>query len=338
MNLVAQWSKDERQELFQEASAELGVTPAIIEKDFWVTWTLAALFSDDELVGQLMFKGGTSLSKVYGVIERFSEDIDLILNWDSLSKAAPAEQQVSKSQDSKVGKALNVDAQDYIAKTLLELIRQRVEPICEVSLDGDPYVINVSYPSSFADDYLRPEIRLEIGPMAAWSPHQQHQVTSLAAKAFPDQFKDAFCDVNVILAKRTFWEKATILHAEAHRPNSSKQPMRYSRHYYDLAKLASSDICGQALDDIDLLDEVVIFKRRFYQSGWANYQTARPGSFRLIPNEAVLQALRKDYQAMRNMIYGDYPDFDVMITILTDLEGAINALRTNENNGLSSTE
>ena len=338
MKLIAQWSLNDRQELLQEASAKLGVTPAIIEKDFWVTWTLATLFSDDVLSNQLMFKGGTSLSKVYGVIERFSEDIDLILNWDSLPQEAPAEQQISKSKDMKVGKALNEDAQNYIATTLLELIRQRVEPICEVSLDDDPYVINVSYPSSFTDDYLRPEIRLEIGPMAAWSPHQQYQVTSLAAKAFPDQFKDAFCDVNVILAKRTFWEKATILHAEAHRPDTSKQPMRYSRHYYDLAKLATSDIRRQALEDIDLLADVVIFKKRFYQSGWANYQTAKPGGFRLIPNEAVLQALRKDYQAMRNMIYGDYPEFDVMITILTDLEGAINALSVNENNDLSSTE
>jgi len=318
MRLIAQWSKDERRELFQEASAQLGVTPAIIEKDFWVTWTLAALFSDDTLAGQLMFKGGTSLSKVYGVIERFSEDIDLILNWESLSQEAPAEQQVSKSQDSKVGKALNVDAQNYIAKTLLALIRSRVDPICEVSLDDDPYVINVSYPSSFTDDYLRPEIRLEIGPMAAWSPHQQYQVTSLAAKAFPEQFKDAFCDVNVILAKRTFWEKATILHAEAHRPDSSKQPMRYSRHYYDLAKLASSPIREQALADLGLLAEVVMFKKRFYQSGWANYQTAKPGSFKLLPNESVLQELRKDYQAMRNMIYGDYPKFDVLVEILSD--------------------
>jgi hypothetical protein len=325
MKLIAQWSKNERQELFLETSAELGVTPAIIEKDFWVTWTLAALFSDDILASQLMFKGGTSLSKVYGVIERFSEDIDLILNWESLSQELPAEQQVSKSQDSKVGKALNFDAQGYIAKTLLDLISQRVEPICTVRLDDDPYVINVRYPSLFTDDYLRPEIRLEIGPMAAWSPHQQYQVTSLAAKAFPNLFKEAFCDVNVILAKRTFWEKATILHAEAHRPDSSKQPMRYSRHYYDLAKLATSNICEEALDDIDLLDDVVVFKKRFYQSSWAHYQTAKPGSFRLVPNDAVLQELRKDYQAMRNMIYGDYPDFDVMITILLGLEEAINA-------------
>lgn len=327
MKLIAQWSKDERQELFQEASVKLGMTPAIIEKDFWVTWTLAALFSDDVLASQLMFKGGTSLSKIYGVIERFSEDIDLILNWEILSQEMPAEQQISKSKDLKVGKALNSDAQDYIAKTLLELIKQRVEPICEVKLDNDPYVINVYFPSVFTGDYvyLRPEIRLEIGPMAAWSPHQQYQVTSLAAKAFPNLFNEDFCEVNVILAKRTFWEKATILHAEAHRPDTSKQPMRYSRHYYDLAKLAASNICGEALDDMALLDDVVVFKERFYQSSWAHYQTAKPGSFRLVPNDAVLQELRKDYEAMHIMIYGDYPDFDEMIATLLDLEKTINA-------------
>jgi hypothetical protein len=179
---------------------------------------------------------------------------------------------------------------------------------------------------AFEDGYLRPEIRLEIGPMAAWNPHQRHQVTSLAAQVFSEQFEQSHCDVNVILAKRTFWEKATILHAEAHRPASSKQPIRYSRHYYDLAKLASSAIREQALADLDLLAEVVTFKERFYQSGWANYQTAKPGTFRLLPDETVLKEVRKDYQEMRSMIYGDYSKFDVLSSILSDLEHAINAL------------
>lgn len=326
MNHIVEWTPEDRRELFQEAAARLGITAAIVEKDFWVTWMLAILFDDATLTGQLMFKGGTSLSKVYGVIERFSEDIDLILDWQFLTTEDPKLAR-SKTQDGKLSKHLNEQAKAYIKQTLLPLIRQVVNGVCTVTIDADDgFVVNVGYPTLFTDNYLRPEIRLEIGPMAAWNPHEMRSVSSLVASVFPEQFKRESCDVNVVLAKRTFWEKATILHAEAHRPKEKPLPMRYSRHYYDLSKMANTAIKQDALADLALLTQVVEFKKRFYSSGWANYDLARPGNFKLVPGENVIRQLTKDYEAMRNMIYGHYPDFSELIKSLQDLENEINQL------------
>ncbi len=325
MKQFAVQPQQERKEIFNEAAARLGVVPAIVEKDFWVTWVLAHIFEDPDLSQQLMFKGGTSLSKVYGLIERFSEDIDLILDWHQLTDSDPNEQR-SKTQDEKLSKQINGQAKDYISTVLLAKLQQIVSPVCSVGIDEDPFVINISYPASFPDRYLRPEIRLEIGPMAAWNPHQNHAITSLVAEQFPKLFMQPNCDVNVILAKRTFWEKATILHAEAHRPQGKSLPMRYSRHYYDLAQMANSGIKDEALTNLELLEQVVDFKQRFYPSGWANYKTATSGTFRLISSEERIEELEQDYDAMHNMIYGNYPSFESLITVLRDLETEINEL------------
>lgn len=326
MKRFANLSKPDRQEVLQEAAARLGVVPAIVEKDFWVTWVLDQIFSDPLLSKLLMFKGGTSLSKVYGVIERFSEDIDLILDWKQLTQKDPNEF-ISKSQDGRLSKEINEQATQFIATELLTKLQKILAPVCSITLDQeDPFVINVHYPASFSDSYLRPEIRLEIGPMAAWNPHQTHTVASLVASQFPQQFTQPNCNVNVILAKRTFWEKATILHAEAHRPESRNLPMRYSRHYYDLAQMASSAIKDEALADLELLEQVVDFKQRFYHSGWANYETASPGTFKLIPPEERIKELEQDYDAMHNMIYGKYPNFDDLLSVLSELENEINQM------------
>lgn len=324
MRQFATLSQSDRQEILQEAAARLSVMPAIVEKDFWVTWVLDQIFSDPLLSKLLMFKGGTSLSKVYGVIERFSEDIDLILDWKQFTQKDPNEF-ISKSQDGKLSKEIDEHAKQFIATVLLDKLQGILSPICSVKLDEeDSFVINVDYPTSFPDPYLRGEIRLEIGPMAAWNPHQTHIVTSLVAKQFPQLFTQPNCNVNVILAKRTFWEKATILHAEAHRPEDKLLPMRYSRHYYDLAQMANSDIKDQALGDFELLEQVVDFKQRFYPARWAHYQSATPGSFKLMPPKERLSELEKDYQAMRNMIYGDYPKFNDLLNVLSELENEIN--------------
>jgi len=328
MKQFAARPQKERAEAFSEAAARLGVVPAIVEKDFWVTWVLAHIFEDPDLSQQLMFKGGTSLSKVYGLIERFSEDIDLILDWKQLTDKNPNEPR-SKTQDRKLSDQIDEQAEHYIATELLEKLEQIISPVCTVKLDTeDSHVINVHYPASFPDNYLRSEIRLEIGPMAAWNPHQNHTVTSLVAEQFPKLFVQSNCDVNVILAKRTFWEKATILHAQAHRPEGRDLQMRYSRHYYDLAQMANSGIKDEALADLELLEQVVDFKQRFYHSGWANYETAMPSTFKLIPPEERIKELEQDYDAMHNMIYGDYPSFESLITVLRDLETAINGLRS----------
>jgi hypothetical protein len=186
-------------------------------------------------------------------------------------------------------------------------------------------------PAAFSDAYLRPAVLLEIGPLAAWLPHDQYEVTPYAAEEFPRLFSKPKATVSAIRAERTFWEKATILHAEAHRPAGSQQPLRYSRHYYDLAMIAGSQIKDSALGDIALLDDVAQFKQRLYPSGWAHYDLAKPGTLKLIPSDERLDSIRADYARMRGMIFGRYPNFDEIVQTLQNLENEINALGNNNN-------
>lgn len=325
MEAVALFSIEQRRELFSETAAVLATTPAVVEKDFWVTRTLARLFQDAQLEQVLRFKGGTSLSKVFGVIERFSEDIDLILDWRTVAEEDPLAER-SGTQQQRLNQSINAAAAVYIQRQLLEQVRAALGDLCDCSIDPhEPHVINITYPAAFGDDYLRPEIRLEIGPLAAWTPHQTHAIQSYAAEAFPSLFIEPHCQVRVISAERTFWEKITILHQEAHRPDNKPQPSRYSRHYYDVHRLATTPIARAALRDIALLHTVVGFKQRFYPRGWARYDLAAPGTLKLVPSDKVLSDLEKDYRAMQTMIFGEIPNFADILAGLRQLETAINS-------------
>ena len=199
---------------------------------------------------------------------------------------------------------------------MLARVAAALGDICRCEIEKtDPHVINIRYPGAFPDRYLRPEVRLEIGPLASWLPHEERLISCYAAEAFPQVFARRECPVRVIRAERTFWEKATILHHEAHRPEGSPQPPRYSRHYYDLAKMAESPVKATALADTTLLADVVLFKQRFYPRGWARYDQAQPGTFRLVPTGTVLAAVEADYRAMGNMIFGEVPALDRIMTL-----------------------
>ena len=324
MDKVARLPAVERQALFSETAARLGMTPAVVEKDFWVTWTLDRLFQEPELARLLMFKGGTSLSKVYRLIERFSEDIDLVLDWRTVSGEDPMAKR-SRAGQEKLNKDIHDKAAAYIGSVLLARVTTALGEMCHCEIKkDDTHVITVRYPGAFSDAYLRPDVQLEIGPLASWLPHEERTVSCYAAEAFPNVFVRRECPVTVIKAERTFWEKATILHYEAHRPDGNPQPSRYSRHYYDLARMAESPVKEAALADQTLLADVVAFKQRFYSRTWARYDLARPGTFRLVPTGAVLAAVKTDYRAMANMIFGHAPSFEDLLSILQALEDEIN--------------
>jgi hypothetical protein len=161
--------------------------------------------------------------------------------------------------------------------------------------------------------------------LASWLPHSEHAITPYAAENFPAQFDTPQCSVRAIDAERTFWEKATILHHEAHRPEDSVAPARYSRHYYDLCLMAADEtLKAAALGKLELLEDVVLFKKKFYPRGWANYDAALRGMLKLIPPDHVLEVMRKDYLAMQEMIFGRCPSFEEIIASLTKLEAEIN--------------
>jgi predicted nucleotidyltransferase component of viral defense system len=303
------------------------MNPAIVEKDFWVCWILKLLFAEPTLKDQMVFKGGTSLSKVFGLIDRFSEDIDLVLDWRLLGYHQEGAQVTqSKTQQSRHNQEMNAKAVAYIRDTLLSQLNHLFAPIPGIIAridEDDPHTVNVFYPAAFEAAYIRPAVRLEIGPLASWVPSSANSIKAYAAQAFPEAFSNPVFEVIAIDAERTFWEKATILHQEAHRPGAI--PARYSRHYYDLYKLSESPIRSAALANLTLLRSVVEFKERFYYSSWARYDLAIPGSFRLSPPDGQLPALERDYRAMRDMFYREPPTFGAILAGLVSLEQEINA-------------
>ena len=329
MDQAANLPSRQRAELFRETGSRRGIGSAVAEKDFWVCWVLKRLFADPVLKEHIVFKGGTTLSKVFGIIERFSEDVDLILDWRLLGFGEglenPYQEFGSNTKQDQFNKRFNEKAAEYIAGELLPRLFSifAVCPQVTAAIDTrDAQAIEVAYPAAFSETYLRPNVRLETGPLAAWVPSAPYVIRPYAADVFPELFADPACPVVAIAAERTFWEKATILHQQAHR--TGVMPPRYSRHYYDLHRLAHSPVKDTALHAWDLLRDVVEFKQRFYPCGWANYEQARPGTFKLMPVAPHRRDLEKDYDAMRVMIFGEVPQFARIIETLAGLEEEIN--------------
>ncbi len=238
------------------------------------------------------------------------------------------EVQHSKTRQDKFNKQSVEISRGYLKEEFHDLVRNALGQTVQTEIpDDEPDVIEITYPRIFEDPYLRPGIRLEIGPLAGWNPNDEYIITPYVAEAFPDLFSNPRVAVRAISDERTFWEKATILHQEAHRPADKKQPVRYSRHYYDLMRMASSAKRQVYLDRIDLLEEVVAFKKQYYPCAWASYDSAKPGTIRLIPSPESVRGLKSDYQQMKTMIFGEVPEFRSILKVLQDLEDSINTPR-----------
>lgn len=311
MRKLAVETHKNRTDLFNATATKMEMNKAIIEKDFWVCWMLDILFTTSSYSTRFAFKGGTSLSKGYDAIARFSEDIDLILDWRVIGIGIDEPWQLrSKTKQDIFNKETNKKTADFLRDIFLEDLRSDIEAEgienWELSIDpGDPNTIQFSYPQLFQDDSLVQEIRLEIGCLASWSPTKTITIEPYTAHYYPQLFSASSVGVRTVEAKRTFWEKATILHKEAHRARSSSLPARYSRHYYDLYMLLRSVVKDEAVRDFVLLDQVAKFKEKFYICNWAKYNEATFDTIRLCPQESFLQVLERDYDNMQNMIYGE---------------------------------
>lgn len=190
--------------------------------------------------------------------------------------------------------------------------------------EADKQTIRFVYPQLFSDEALVQEIRLEIGSLAAWTPLTNRVITPYVAEEFPNVFQISNTLIRTVDAKRTFWEKATILHSEAHR-TGTRIPQRYSRHYYDLYLLFKSSVKDDAFDDFELLEKVAAFKNKFYRSNRARYDLATKDGLMLLPPEVSLEDLRADYISMQSMIFGLQIDFEV---ILEGLEQLLDEIRS----------
>lgn len=323
---------DEQRLYIEQAATQRSVSSVILEKDFWVSWLLAVLFNS-EFAGALVFKGGTSLSKVFGVIDRFSEDIDLSLSPEFL-RLPPAG--TSRNQANKWMKSAEAACGGAVEKQIAPVLEAAVTAVLG-KRDGrwfefvtDPItnspVLQFHYPSTQPPgfDYLKRSVKLEFGSLTDQQPVGQHSIQPLLAEIMPAALQDWRCEVVALEVERSFWEKATILHTEFHRPAERVTPDRFSRHYADTAALAQDPVASAAINDDELRERVVAWKGQFFGSGWARYDLAKPGTFRLVPPDERIAPLRRDYEAMREMYLSEPAAFDDVLASLAGLEQRIN--------------
>ena len=318
--------------VFSNTANQLHFHPSIVEKDFWVCYMLDCLFNYSEFKDAFVFKGGTSLSKSYHVIERFSEDIDLIIDWRRIiSDGSNPWDYRSKTKQDQYNKQINSYAADFYKSQLAAALNTELSKTLGegtwIEIDEtDNMVINFKYPRMFKTEYIAPYVRLEIGPLAEWAPSHKTAITPFVAEKYPQFFEQTTTNVLTVDAERTFWEKITILHKIANFPKNKILPLRYARHLYDVYCLARSDIKESALNKKELLEKDITFKQKFYYSKSAHYETATIKEVRLIPAEHIMKELQADYKAMKNMFYGDIPKFDDIICELNKLEAEIHNL------------
>lgn len=338
MDEVARLASQDRSDLFRAAAEAKGVTIQIIEKDFWVCWVLRHLYTLDTLPAELLFKGGTSLSKVFGVVDRMSEDIDLVIDRAGLGFGGDHDPTVEdlggKERERRIDR-LKQAAAAFVGGPLADALRARFEAVLGVSdswslradlTNLDNTLILFNYPSiETASSYLRPMVQLELGARGDAWPATEGAVTPYAAELFPEPFREPTAHVRAITAERTFWEKVTILHALAHQGAEKARRAKPARHYHDVHRLWEHGLGRAAAGDHSLLADVVRHKTTFYRAPKARYDLAVPGSLRLVPGDDVVSAIRSDYAVMaEEMVFGTAPTLDEVLRVLEEIESAVN--------------
>ena len=326
---------------FADAATQRGGHAVILEKDFWVCWLLGVLFADPDVAPHLVFKGGTSLAKVFGAIDRFSEDVDLSVSpafvgadaegFELLASRTRRDAAIAEMQ-----RLCGVKVQEVIAPRLETAIRNALGPPATggtwltFELDAQAHSPNLffNYPAIQAAglSYIRRNVKLELGSLTDQQPVGRHTIRPWVAEVFPSVFADWHCEVIALDLPRTFWEKATILHAEYHRPEDQPTPDRYARHYADAARLLEHSMATAFLADKPLCTRIADWKSRVFARGWARYDLARHGSFRLAPPTHRLEALARDYEAMQPMFLRTPPPFAEVMRQLAAAEQAINSM------------
>jgi len=282
----------------------------------------------------MAFKGGTSLSKVYGVIDRFSEDIDVTLDYRTLVAVPdPFDAQLSKTQLRKLGEKLKAALRTHSHERIVPFLREAMlrstgaEGTVEVSDDGEK--VRLHYPSALMerDAYITESVLLELGGRNITEPNEEKEVRPYLADCGFELVDFESAAVDVLSPARTFWEKATLAHAECNRNEVRANAHRLSRHWYDLAQLADHEIGRSALANRALLEDVVKHKQVFFSSSFARYDACLEGALRLLPDGDALGALRRDYEDMRaaGMFSGNAPQFDSIAERLARLEQEINS-------------
>ena len=312
-----------------------------MEKDFWVCLVLDALFNRlPEGHPRLLFKGGTSLSKAFGLIKRFSEDIDLVVFRDGLGFEGERDPTVASRLSNKkraaLFKVLGAACRGYIREDLRTALARRIDELssgCQVvpdEGDADGQTLFIEYPTLFPSGevaYVAPRVKIEAGARSALDPSQDGMVTPYIAHELAD-WSFASGGIRVIAPERTYWEKLLILHgAHCGYRDAGRLPAdrdRISRHYYDVSVITATEVGRSALVDRDLLDAVRNHNLVAFRQAWKRFEEAVPGSVRLVPQAGLRAVIEQDYRAMQGMILGEGPDFGWVTDQLRHAEAAIN--------------
>lgn len=336
---------EERRGLFLKTAERLGTPLQNVEKDFWVSWVLDLLFNgSDDGEPRLLFKGGTSLSKAYGLISRFSEDIDITVFREDIGQNIEVRdlEGLSGKQQRHHLDAIKQACQAYIQGSLKERLNRQIEatfrdagvsftgvPVVQDPDDPDQQTLLVRYPSVSigADEYVIPTVKIEAGAKSALDPHRSVAIRPYVAD---DILATNLVVSNVVTidAERTFWDKVVILHGlrrwHDNRGELRRQGHRVSRHYYDIYKLTRSSVGQQAAMDQALALDCALHALMFFNSADLDLPHAKPGSFAITPTPEMVSVLKRDYQAMTGMIFGEVPDFADVLEATRMLESVIN--------------
>jgi hypothetical protein len=340
MSAIAKLSPKERGQIFTEAGARLGFAPFHVEKDFWVCWTLATLFGNPEIGGNLAFRGGTSLCKGWQCIERFSEDIDLAINRSWMGGDEPVEFKeygVTTSERERRYKRLRDQCRRVIGDVIAPHLTDRLGAISDpasvrvvtetIEKDRDPFVVEVEYPGAgltAPDDYFRPVVKIELSGRAEDTPAESRLILPYVGELFPELFADTPCMVSCVLPHRTFWEKAALLHEQHTHPKPTEPANRQSRHLYDLHQLwTAGNLMASITPQDPLFKEVMIHRSDFFPYGWVNHREIAPGDLQLVPPPDRIGAWMADFTKMRSMFHGDPPSFERILTTIRIIEESL---------------
>ena len=315
--------------LFAETSRQIGLpSTSAAEKDWWIVHTLMVIFSM-ECASALIFKGGTSLSKGWNVIHRFSEDIDLALDREFLGFTGDLSRGDIKNLRRKSFQFISEIFTEELKKKFAELGFKDVtiKPREVENHDQDPLIIEIYYNKlTETDTYLKPGVLVEVGSRSLKEPFTQRTFGTFVSQIYADSsFTDEPITIPVVNPERTFLEKIFLLHEEFQRDPEKIRVDRLSRHLYDIEKLSQTEYAKVALQDTELYNTIVKHRSKFTAISGIDYSKHNPANIKFIPPDTVVKKWEADYEEMKgSMIYGEPLPFDELIKRLAELQKQIN--------------
>ena len=327
-------ANSDRREALEVAAAKTGRPAHILEKDVWVVWALRSLF-ESPYGKNLVFKGGTSLSKAYGIIRRFSEDVDITYDIRALAPdlvgTDPDPIPPNGNQRKKWAKEISSLLPVWVAESVVPLIQSNLDEqglTARIELPGDGNLRLHYEAATKTSSYVLPAVLLEFGARSTGEPSEVVRIECDAASAIPSvMFPEA--SARVMRPERTFWEKATAMHVYCLR--GQYRGDRFARHWYDLARLQDAGIVESALRDRSIPEAVAVHKAAFFRErdrdgDQIDYQAAINGALRLVPEAEVSTELKADYDRMVDeaMFFEEVASFDALMEQVQSIQDQVN--------------